>query len=317
MKNNVKRIIATTAAAALTASIATMAGATDANNIYINGALIENQEIKVVENKKFIPLRAICEQLDFTVEWDNETRTIAISSMPLYITCSPDRDGYTFARTAPMLLGDAPKLIEDRTYVPINFVEEILKGELEETEDGISILYGEIAQYGTVSGTICDMVYEDEKLVQIVIGDKDDVMSQTVLNLSEELAAKALELGLEIGSEITAKITETMTMSIPPQVIPTEFVTNDTDVEAEVETVEVSGTVCELIYDENEKLVQIAVGEKEDVMSQTIFNLSDELSEKAIELDIKEGTQIKGIAAAMQTMSIPPQQPLFTLEIAE
>ena len=317
MKNNVKRIIATTAAAALTASLATIVGATEQNNIYINGALIENEEIKVIENKKFIPLRAICEQLDFTVEWDNESRTIAISSMPLYITCSPDRDGYTFARTAPMLLGDAPKLIDDRTYVPINFVEEILKGDLEETEDGISILYGEIAQQGTVSGTICDMIYEDEKLIQIVIGDKEDVMSQTILNLSDELSQKAIELGLEIGSEITAKITETMTMSIPPQVIPTEFVTAFAEPDVEVESVEVSGTVCELIYNEEEKLVQIAIGDKEDVYSQTIFNLSDELSQKAIELDIKEGSKIKGTAAAMQTMSIPPQQPLLTLEIGE
>lgn len=317
MKNNVKRIIATTAVAALTASLATIVGATEQNNIYINGALIENEEIKVIESKKFIPLRAICEQLDFTVEWDNESRTIAISSMPLYITCSPDRDGYTFARTAPMLLGDAPKLIDDRTYVPINFVEEILKGDLEETEDGISILYGEIAQHGTVSGSICDMIYEDEKLVQIVIGDKDDVMSQTILNLTEDMATKALELGFEIGSEITAKITETMTMSIPPQVIPTEFVTAFTEPDVKAESVEVSGTVCELIYNEEEKLVQIAIGDKEDVYSQTIFNLSDELSQKAIELDIKEGSKIKGTAAAMQTMSIPPQQPLLTLEIGE
>lgn len=310
MKNNVKRIIATTAAAAIVTSIASMASAKEANNIYINGTLSENSQIEVINDKKFIPLRAICETLGFDVEWQNDSRTIVISSLPVYITCSPDYDGYTFARTAPMLLGDAPVIINDSTYVPMNFVEEILKGELLEKEDGIYISYGEAVEENTVSGTICDIIYEGDKLVQIVIGEKDDINSQTILNLTDELAATAKELGLEIGSQITAQITDLMTMSIPPQVIPTAISI------ATVDSVEIAGTVCELVYDEDKNLVQIITGEKDNVFSQKAYNLSEELSAQIIEMGIKEGSIIAGTASAAETRSIPAQSALFSIESA-
>lgn len=402
MKNNVKRFIATTLAAASTVSIASFASAQSADDIYINGALSQDNQMKVIENTKFIPLRAICEELGFDVEWQNDTRTIIISSLPVYITCSPDRDGYTLAKTAPMMLGVAPKLVDDLTYVPLNFVEEILKGSYEETTDGIQILYGEAAQQNKISGVICEMIYDGDKLVQIVIGNEDDVYSQKILNLSDELSAKAGELGLTVGTEISAEITDLMTMSIPPQYVPTsvtvigEQPTEEAEAELEsveitaivneivydenknpiqlvtgdrndatnqivfnlsekatkqvvelgikensqiigmaspaqtrslppqqllysvdlLSSVEVSGTVCELIY-KDDKLIQIAVGNKEDVLSQTVFNLTDELAAKAVKLNIKEGTKIKGTAKEMMTMSIPPQQPLLSIEIAE
>jgi uncharacterized protein YunC (DUF1805 family) len=316
MKTNVKRIIATTAAAAAVASIASMASAQDADNIYINGALSQDHQIKVIENKKFIPLRAICEELGFDVEWENDTRTIIISSMPVYITCSPDRDGYTFAKTAPMMLGEAPRLIDDLTYVPLNFVDEILMGTLEEKEDGIYILYGEAAQKNTVSGEICEMIYKDDKLVQIAIGDKEDIYSQTILNLSEELAEKAAELGLDVGSQIVAEITDLQTMSIPPQVIPTSLSVAEKadEITEAVEGVEVTATVYNLIYDENEKLVQLVTGDKEDITKQVVYNLTEELAKRAELLGITEGTTFVGTASPAQTRSLPPQQALLTID---
>lgn len=316
MKTNVKRIIATTAAAAAVASIASMASAQGADDIYINGALSQDHQIKVIENKKFIPLRAICEELGFDVEWENDTRTIIISSMPVYITCSPDRDGYTFAKTAPMMLGEAPRLIDDLTYVPLNFVEEILMGTLEEKEDGIYILYGETAQKNTVSGEICEMIYKDDKLVQIAIGDKEDIYSQTILNLSEELAEKAAELGLDVGSQIVAEITDLQTMSIPPQVIPTSLSVAEKadEITEAVEGVEVTATVYNLIYDENEKLVQLVTGDKEDITKQVVYNLTEELAKRAELLGVTEGTTFVGTASPAQTRSLPPQQALLTID---
>ena len=316
MKNNFKRIIATTAAAATVASIASMASAQGADDIYINGALSQDHQIKVIENKKFIPLRAICEELGFDVEWENDTRTIIISSMPLYITCSPDRDGYTFAKPAPMMLGEAPRLINDLTYVPLNFIDEILLGSYEEKEDGLYILYGETAQNNTVSGVICEMIYEDDKLVQIAIGDKDDVYSQKILNLSEELAAKATELGLEVGSQIVAEITDLQTMSIPPQVIPTSIALaeNAEQTTEAKESVEVTATVYELVYDENDKLVQLVTGDKEDITKQVVYNLTEELAQRAGLLGISEGVTFVGTADPAQTRSLPPQQTLLTID---
>ena len=315
MKNKVKRIIATVTSATAVLATVGIANAQDSNKLYINGTLSENGSIEVVGEKKYLPLRAICEGLGFDVEWDDASRKIIISSIPVYITCSPDRDGYTFAKTAPMLLGEAPKLINDKTYVPMNFVEEILDGTLEEKSDGINVVYAEVEEKNEVSGTVCEVIYDGEKPTQLVLGDKDDINSQTILNLSDELAAKVKELGIEAGTKISAEVTDLATASIPPQMIPTSISIETSDNGVKKESVEIYGTVCELVYD-NDKLIQLVTGTKDDPRTQDAYNVTDELAKKITELGIKEGSEITGTAGMAQTKSIPPQRALYTIELA-
>lgn len=320
MKNTTKKIIAVLSAATIALS-ASIAMAQDAKHdvmlisakvpqLYVNDTLLENATVHTVDDKEFLPLRAICEALGFTVNWINESRTIEIVDLPLYVTCSPDRDGYTFARTAPMLLGSAPLLIDDTTYVPVNFVDEIIKHELK-NENG-NIYISTPVEKVEVSGEIVELIYdENDKLVQIVTGDAEDVMNQVIFNLSEELTESAKELNLEVGMTIKGIAVALQTMSIPPQqpLLTLEIA------EIAPETIEVTAEIVELVYDENKTLVQIVTGDKEDPTKQLIFNLSEELSKNASELDLEVGKTISGKAMALQTMSIPAQQPL--VEITE
>lgn len=311
MKNTTKRIIATASAMAV---ISAMAGAANAqgNEIYINNQLLANSEVKVIDNAKFIPLRAICENLGFEVNWIEESRTIELVKLPVYVTCSPDRDGYTFARTAPMLLGSAPHLIDNLTYVPMNFIDEILQGEITDENGNLHITYGEVLEVTApeITGTVCEIIYEDEKPVQLVLGDIDDVESQKVLNLNEELQARVLELGIEVGTAIVATTEEAMTMSIPPQYIAISL-------ELEVkEGAVLEGTVCDLIY-EDDKLVQLVIGDKEDVNTQSAFNLSEEIAAKVIEDGITIGSYVIVETTDIATMSIPPQFIAVSVTAAE
>ncbi len=320
MKNTTKKILAVLSATAiLTSASLAMAddyetmliSANEESPIYVNDTLLD-KTTKIVGNTQFLPLRAVCEALGFEVNWIEESRTIEIVNMPRYITCSPDRDGYTFARTAPMLLGSAPTLIDDTTYVPANFVDEIIGYSLI-IENGAYHIPTEIsepqAETVEVSGTIVDFIYdENEKLVQIVTGDKDDPMNQVIYNLSEELIEKVTELNLEVGMSFTGVAQALQTMSIPPQQPLLSI-----EVSNEAETVEVSAKIVELIYDENEKLVQLVTGDEKDPLNQLIFNLSEDLINKADELKLEVGKTFKGQAAMLQTMSIPPQQPLLTI----
>ena len=229
MKNTSKRIIAVLSATTLALS-ASLAMAEDKDimliaenpdsQIYVNETLLD-KTAKTVGDTQFLPLRAVCEALGFEVQWIEESRSIEIVKLPVYITCSPDRDGYTFAKTAPMLLGSAPTLIDDLTYVPQNFVDEIVGASLI-VEDGayhIATAVDEPADETVeVSATIVELIYdENEKLVQIVTGDREDPMNQLIFNLSEELTEKASELGLEVGKTITGDAAMLQTMSIPPQ----------------------------------------------------------------------------------------------------
>lgn len=235
MKNTTKKILAVLSATtiALTASLAMaqddeimLISENGESPIYVNDVLLD-KTTKNVGESEFLPLRAVCEALGFEVQWIEESRTIEIVKLPIYITCSPDRDGYTFARTAPMLLGSAPTIIDDLTYVPQNFIDEIV---------GYSLIAEDGAYY--------------------------------------------------IASPVEEPVAE---------------------------TVEVTAEIVELIYDENDKLVQIVTGDKENPMEQLIFNLSEELIENADSLNLEVGKTFVGDAAMLQTMSIPPQQPLLTI----
>lgn len=308
MKKTSKRIITTLTAASVVAAMGVAFANEQEQKIVLNGNVIEGAKAITEAETNYIPLRAVCEGLGFTVDWENDSRMITVTKLPIYITCSPDYDGYTFSRTAPMLLGKAPKLIDDTTYVPQEFVEEILKGELEIVENEFRISYGEDNK---VSGTVCELIYDGDKLVQIVIGDKDDIDSQTTLNLSEELAKEAIDAGIEVGSLIEAQVSEMATMSIPPQRIP-ESLTVITGKNTPV----ISGTVAELIY-EDSNLVRIVIGDKEDVYSQVAVNLDKDIAQKAVELGIQEGTNVVVKTSELETMSIPPQRVCLDIAIEE
>ena len=142
--------------------------------------------------------------------------------------------------------------------------------------------------------------------MQIITGEKEDPNTQNAYNLSDELAETVKKLGIKEGSQIIGTADIAQTRSIPPQ---------QTLYTVELlQSVEISGTVCEVVY-ENDKPVQLVTGEKDNPTKQWVYILNDELSKKVTELGIKEGTKIKGTAKEMVTMSIPPQQPLLTIEI--
>ena len=88
-------------------------------SITVNGAEVEAPVPFEADGNVMIPLRALTEALGYTVEWQGETGTIILSRGPVYITMSAFEDGYTFSRTAPMMLGTAPMLIDGVTYVPV------------------------------------------------------------------------------------------------------------------------------------------------------------------------------------------------------
>ena len=48
-------------------------------NIYLNGTLMENAEAVIIDGTTYLPVRALCEKLNMTVEWKEETREVHIT----------------------------------------------------------------------------------------------------------------------------------------------------------------------------------------------------------------------------------------------
>lgn len=299
-----KKLIGITMAAALAFSAAVTASAD--GNITVNG---KNIDKTYIENGgvKMIPLRAVCESLGFTVDWDGEARKIEISKLPMYITCSPDKDGYTFAKTAPQLLGTAPVLQDGTTYVPVSFISEIMEGSVENGDD-LKISLSDVAVEPENAAASVYITEINKEAKSITVEDFD--LGTVCVNITDEteiIDSKGEKLSFDaLTDERQIKITynDAMTASLPP-------ITNAVKIEVTDEIPQdiISGTVAEIL-NENEKIAQIEI-EKDG--RKTVLNISDETEIKTIDgsalkaENIKKDDVLRVMTTGISTMSIPPQ----------
>jgi hypothetical protein len=70
-----------------------------------------------------LPLRAVSEALGFEVAWDGETRIVTLDGK---ITVPIGKDRYRDYEGEIHVLGAAPVIVADRTFVPIGFFKKVL-----------------------------------------------------------------------------------------------------------------------------------------------------------------------------------------------
>lgn len=297
-------------------ALSTMAAvAADDNKVFVNDREIAAEYIVTEDGNTMIPLRAVCEELGFEVNWVEESRAIEIVKLPIFITCSPDFDGYAFSRMAHQPLGTAPVLIEGTTYVPTGFVNEILGGKIE-TGDDIKITYGEEKTEEEVpSEEIPSASVYATEIGENTLTVVDFVRGEVILNVTEEteiVDAEGKKIALsdiDPSMQLNVIYDEAMTLSIPAQ-------TNAVKIEMtnEIAHIVKEGTVSEVVTDEEGKITQFILGENEVALSvgeETIVK-DAEGNEKSLS-DIEKGMALKARTNGMATMSIPAQMP--TLEI--
>ncbi|MFA5576574.1 MAG: copper amine oxidase N-terminal domain-containing protein [Tissierellaceae bacterium] len=83
-----------------------------------------------------IPLRQIGEALGYEVTWDDESRSVELVKGAHWTLVTIGEDSYNFARMH-IELGRAPDLRNSTSYVPYDFLQEVLRVEVEVTENGL------------------------------------------------------------------------------------------------------------------------------------------------------------------------------------
>lgn len=271
----------------------------------INGEVMQDASVYEKDDILYIPLRAICEKLGFQVNWVNDSRTVELVKLPVFITFSVDEDGYTFAKTAPMKLGSAPVIVNDRTYVPSNFVTEILAGSLEVSseEKAVVISYGEEV-FNEVTFVEVD---SDGKVVV-----EDEIGETVLLNVTEETIIRdndgnALKVSdIKEGDKLEVKYGETMTLSLPAQTNAVEIVVLGA-VEAEKEEV----PYIDAVYVETDETGRILIDSflrgklLLNITEETVINDAEGNAVKKEDLTAEKALKVK-VSEAM-TMSIPAQ----------
>lgn len=292
------------------------------NKVIVNGNEIAADYIVSESGDKMIPLRGVCEALGFEVIWQEESRTIEIVKMPIYITCSPDFDGYAFSRMAHQPLGTAPVLIDGTTYVPAGFVSEILGGTIEAADD-VEITYNDVqvepeageipsvseapaasvyaAEIGENSLTVMDFVYGE---VVVTVTEETEIVDAEGKKIALSDIDRTMQLNVTYG--------DVMTMSLPPM-------TNAVKIEVtnEIAKTVVEGKVSEIVSEEG-AVTQLVIGENEvalNVGAQTV--VKDAEGNAKTLTDIRKDSFVKARTNGMATMSIPAQMPTFEIVIFE
>ncbi len=281
--------------------------------IIVNDTVL-NADTYAEGDNVMLPLRALCEALGYEVGYDAKTTMITLTKGVHYITMYPTKDEYTFSKMAPMSLGIAPQLVDDRTYVPVTFVENILQGVgcevLQNGEILISDPKKEENNYHFV--TAAEIVNESTLLVM------DEILGEVEVTFAEETIFQGIGLSeIEVGTEFMVEYADNaVTMSLPAQAVAKNVMSVELYEEVfpvEIAGVEFAGTVKEvgedfvLVETENGEL-QLNVSEETNihhVMNRRLYRLGD----------LEAGMKISGTHAEAATFSIPPQSAAFEIVI--
>lgn len=83
-----------------------------------------------------MPIREIGELLEYKVSWKGASKQVELTKGANYLTATANEDMYSKAKMI-VKLGKASNLKNGTTYVPVNFITEVMQLEMEVTKDGV------------------------------------------------------------------------------------------------------------------------------------------------------------------------------------
>lgn len=105
------------------------------NRMIVKGKNINLQDkiYKSADGIYMIALRHLAEELGYDVKWNGRDRSVELTKGAQWSKLSIGKDEYNFAKMA-IKLGKAPEIKDSRTYVPLSFIKQVLKQEIEINE---------------------------------------------------------------------------------------------------------------------------------------------------------------------------------------
>lgn len=326
MKNTLKKIIVPFAAL----SLLTTSGMVFADEVAVNepmvispapvmnGATIDGVEIVVENGIAMFPLRQVAETLGYTVEWNGEDESITLTKGAQYIRMAIGKDEYSFGRMAPAPLGSAPVLVNDcTTYVPLNFVTDIIGGYYRVNEDGTYKIVNPSIVSVTEINEDGSLLVADDFFGEVIVFIDENT---TILGNGEVMTADTIEKDMVLAIEYSPA----MTMSIPAQTtaieihiqnLPVDEVDAEVTDEVVAEVPTFSGVITEIDGE------MVMVGDPQDANAVRLIVTEDTVIEHVKDKriyklqDLEVGMEISGTLSDAMTMSIPPQSVALSIVI--
>lgn len=98
--------------------------------LFINGSIIKNANLITENERILLPIRIVTENLGARIDWDSKTRKVTIIDAESTIQLFIDKKNAKI-NGKEYNLDVAPKIFNNRTYVPIRFVVEALNAKVD------------------------------------------------------------------------------------------------------------------------------------------------------------------------------------------
>ncbi len=187
----------------------------ESRKVIYKGEEIGDFGIEDYDDITMIPLSSTLKALGYEVSWNGETRAVDIQKGAQWTSIKIGENAYFKNRMAARPLSAEPIIIDGYTYVPAEFLVEIL-GLGVQIESGSLILTD--AEAVVHSGYVTDIRFDETGTMTITIADEKDstdYMNATVIHTSDAFTYYNTEV--KVGSYIHVASPMVMTMSLPPQ----------------------------------------------------------------------------------------------------
>ena len=113
---------------------------TNFNTMIIKGKRInlEDKTYEAEDGNYMIALRQVAEELGYKVKWNGIERSVELTKGVQWSKLKIGKNAYNFAKMS-IRLGKAPELKDSRTYVPLDFIKQVLKQEIDISEGVLRI----------------------------------------------------------------------------------------------------------------------------------------------------------------------------------
>ncbi len=154
--------------------------------MFVDDAQVElDVPAQLINDRTMVPMRAIFEALNATVDWDNDTETATAERAGIVIKIAINNNTMYVGENAVEL--DVPaQLVEDRTLVPVRAISEAF---------GCAVTWDEATETVIIKA---DVVAADEEIVEEVIIEETIIEETIVEEVIEE----------EIVEEVTEEVAE-------------------------------------------------------------------------------------------------------------
>lgn len=119
-------------------------GGTAPSAIEINGNILNAGDATTYKknDRVMVPVRYVAEALGFNINWVSEDQSVDIVQDDFSTRIRIGEDSYfmryhPYAKVAPFKLGVAPEIKGGRTFVPLEFVSEVLKAKVSINDKGL------------------------------------------------------------------------------------------------------------------------------------------------------------------------------------